>query len=75
MTSDGQTYERAAIELWLKDHNTSPNTGAILPHKILVKNEQLKVRTSLTIITKSYRNKLMSGWILRNPKNFKIVNS
>merc|ERR1712098_58958 len=29
--SDGHTYEREAIETWLKDHNTSPKTNAKLP--------------------------------------------
>lgn len=28
VTSDGQTYERTAIEDWLKTHDTSPLTGA-----------------------------------------------
>ena len=27
VTSDGQTYERTAIEDWLKTHDTSPLTG------------------------------------------------
>ena len=31
--NDGQTYERSAIEEWLKTHNTDPNTGSILSHK------------------------------------------
>ncbi len=31
-----QVYERAAIEAWLRDHNTSPLTGEILPSKLLV---------------------------------------
>lgn len=29
-TADGATYERAAIELWLQDHSTSPATGETL---------------------------------------------
>ena len=27
ITEDGFTYERSAIEHWLKDHDTSPKTG------------------------------------------------
>ena len=27
VTTEGQTYERAAIEAWLKDHNTDPFSG------------------------------------------------
>ena len=37
----GNTYERAAIQRWLRDHNTSPLTGAVLPHKDLVPNHAL----------------------------------
>ena len=38
----GNTYERAAIERWLRGHNTSPLTGAVLPHKELTPNIVLK---------------------------------
>jgi tetratricopeptide (TPR) repeat protein len=31
----GFTYEREAITKWLEDHNTSPSSGQILPHKEL----------------------------------------
>ena len=34
-TADGHTYERAAIECWLQNSNTSPATGAALRHKEL----------------------------------------
>ena len=34
-TVDGHTYERTAIERWLRTHDTSPMTGARLPHKDL----------------------------------------
>ena len=37
-TMDGQTYERAAIEAWLRTHDTSPATGKPLPSKMLVPN-------------------------------------
>ena len=33
---DGFTYERSAIEQWLKTHNTSPATGAELESKQLI---------------------------------------
>lgn len=36
--SDGHTYERAAIEAWLKTSHTSPLTGAPLTHPGLVAN-------------------------------------
>ncbi|CAM6081727.1 unnamed protein product [Calypogeia fissa] len=31
ITADGHSYERAAIERWLKTHDTSPITGEVLP--------------------------------------------
>ena len=33
---DGFTYERSAIEQWLKTHNTSPATGTELESKQLI---------------------------------------
>ena len=41
--ADGKTYERAAIEQWLQDKDTSPSTGAELPHTIVVPNQALKI--------------------------------
>ena len=39
VAADGATYERAAIEAWLRDGNTtSPLTGAPLPHPGLTPN-------------------------------------
>ena len=35
---DGRSYERAAIEAWLRNHDTSPATGKPLPSKKLVPN-------------------------------------
>ncbi|KAJ1483748.1 hypothetical protein T484DRAFT_1602990, partial [Baffinella frigidus] len=34
-TSDGETYDRLAIEFWLQEHDTNPITGAQLPDKRL----------------------------------------
>ena len=41
--SDGNTYERRAIEDWLRLHNTSPLTNIPLAHKSLIPNLTLKV--------------------------------
>ena len=41
--ADGMTYERAAIEQWLQDKDTSPSTGAELPHTLVVPNQALKI--------------------------------
>ena len=40
--ADGMTYERAAIEQWLRSSNKSPSTGAELSHKRLNPNQALK---------------------------------
>ena len=47
-TMDGQTYERSAIEAWLKTNDTSPATGKSLPSKKLVDNVRARgmVRTA-----------------------------
>jgi hypothetical protein len=42
MATDGQTYERAAIEQWFQTHNTSPYSGAILSSKVLTPNWAIK---------------------------------
>mmetsp|Transcript_8198 Transcript_8198/g.14899 ORF Transcript_8198/g.14899 Transcript_8198/m.14899 type:complete len:451 (-) Transcript_8198:31-1383(-) len=42
IASDGHTYDRPAIERWLKTHSTSPKTGSQLPTKSLVPNITLK---------------------------------
>ena len=39
---DGHTYERAGIEKWLTNHNTSPLTGVELPSKFLIPNHSLR---------------------------------
>lgn len=38
VASDGQTYEKYAIENWFKEHDTSPMTNAKVPNKILTPN-------------------------------------
>jgi hypothetical protein len=42
LTLDGQTYERSAIEEWLKNHDTSPATNLPLPQKMVFPNIALK---------------------------------
>ena len=42
VAADGQTYEESAISLWLRMHDTSPLTGAALPHKGLTPNLLLR---------------------------------
>ena len=40
--ADGFTYERSAIEQWLKTHNTSPTTGVELESKQLIQCHSLR---------------------------------
>ncbi len=42
VTSDGNTYERQAIEQWLKKNNTSPLTNKPLANKKVIPNQHLK---------------------------------
>jgi len=39
---DGNTYERTAIENYLKEHNKSPVTGAVAAHTIVIPNNAIK---------------------------------
>ena len=41
-TADGFTYEREAIENWLKTHNTSPETNLALEHRNLTNNQRMR---------------------------------
>eukprot|EP00041_Stephanoeca_diplocostata_P039392 m.1620390 g.1620390 ORF g.1620390 m.1620390 type:complete len:789 (+) comp25383_c0_seq37:330-2696(+) len=41
-TADGQSYERSAIEHWLRNRDTSPATGAPLPNKTVTPNVALR---------------------------------
>ena len=40
--ADGFSYERSAIEDWLRTHNTSPKTNEVLLHKNLIPNLTLR---------------------------------
>jgi len=42
ITPDGHSYEKAAIHEWLKEHRTSPASGALLPPGPLIPNTALK---------------------------------
>jgi hypothetical protein len=42
VASDGHTYERTAIEMWLQTHNSSPMTGLQLINKQLTPSHTLK---------------------------------
>ena len=42
LCSDGMTYERSAIELWMRTQNVSPVTGQALFHKDLTPNDRLR---------------------------------
>ena len=42
MCADGHTYERHAIERWLREHRTSPKTNALLPNASVIPNHSLR---------------------------------
>jgi serine/threonine protein kinase len=42
LTVDGHSFERAAVENWFRDHNTSPLTGAVLTSTAITPNITLK---------------------------------
>jgi len=42
LCADGHSYERANIQAWLENHDTSPLTGVALEHKLLVPNHALR---------------------------------
>ena len=42
IAADGHSYERAAIEEWLRNHNTSPKTNVALANKTLIPNHNLR---------------------------------
>ena len=52
VASDGNTYERDSIQLWMKTHDVSPHTNTPFDHKMLV--------PSLTI------RKLIAAWCEEN---------
>ena len=42
VASDGHTYERSAIENWLRTNSASPMTDQVLPSKCLFPNHELR---------------------------------
>ena len=44
IAADGHNYERKNIERWLQNHDTSPKTNIVLPHKHLAPNHELRAR-------------------------------
>lgn len=43
-TADGHTYENYAIMKWFEEHDTSPLTGLPLTSKVLINNDELKMK-------------------------------
>ncbi|CAN0290841.1 unnamed protein product, partial [Discosporangium mesarthrocarpum] len=42
IAADGHTYDREAIEMWLRNHDSSPKTGQPMDHRFVVANHNLK---------------------------------
>jgi hypothetical protein len=52
VASDGITYERDSIELWMKTHDVSPHTNTPFDHKMLIPNINIR--------------KMISAWCEQN---------
>ena len=52
IAEDGQTYERAQIELWLSKNNKSPLTGSVIGKKLTL---NVKVRTTIQDLNEQRR--------------------
>ena len=46
IAADGHTYERGAVQQWLQQHDASPVTHLLLPHKRLLPNVLIKSATA-----------------------------
>ena len=42
LQANGSTYERSAIEQWLENHDTDPETGVVLESKMLFPDRRLR---------------------------------
>ena len=51
IASDGFTYEREAIEQWLRSNNRSPQTNQVLTSRILIPNRTLRSQLETTTAT------------------------
>lgn len=58
-TEEGDTYEREAIEQWLQNHDTCPNTNVRLSSKVLIPNKAVKKQ--LVTLHEKYPTLLYSG--------------
>jgi len=58
--SDGHTYEKKAIKIWLQRHDTSPLTGLLLPNKKIVPNLVLKKKIE-AFISSVQASKIQAG--------------
>lgn len=64
-TADGQLYEKTAIERWLEENDTSPNTGAKLAHKSLTPLPALRTAIQHLVDAETVTKDERSDWLLR----------
>lgn len=57
IAADGYTYERAAMQIWLTDHSTSPVTGRPLLHRHLAEN--LVIKNAVSKYEEGFRGQLV----------------
>lgn len=60
LAMDGLTYEREAIEEWLKNRGTSPGHGGVLSSKVLVPN--ISVRQLIAVELESRGFASVADW-------------
>ena len=63
--NDGHSYERKNIELWLKNHNTSPKTNSVLESKILIPNHALRNSIETLVEKEQINFILVEEWLER----------
>jgi N-acetylneuraminic acid mutarotase len=62
---DGQIYERSAITRWFEQHDTSPNTGAVLASKALVELPTVRSLVLQLVGATSLPEDEVKEWLLR----------
>lgn len=63
--ADGFIYERDAVSRWLSSHDTSPNTGAVLPNKALVALPAVRAMVLSVVDSDTLPEDEVREWLLR----------
>lgn len=73
MTLNGQSYDKFAIEHWLKEHSTDPKTNTVLTNKTLIPNYALRnsVEEFLTHVSPEQHKSIQEDWEQFDVTHFK----